>query len=492
MGSHRAIGAAACVGAVAALVISACDERKLAPLDGEEQDEAGADAGDPAPPRAEPGRHTVTVVETRRIVPSDGLPADARPDNSNNNLDVIRHAGRVFLAWRTAPDHFASDKTRIVVVSSEDEITWRLEATFTAGTDLREPRLLALGDALFLYISELGNDPLRFEPRGVRFTRRGADGTWSALAPALRTTRLAAPDRDAGAGDPDAGDPDAGTDAGDPDASTDAGTDAGDPDAGDPDAGTDAGAGGAPGDPMTGYIAWRTRTERGVPYMTAYLGGEHIYAFDGLPLDVELLTTRDGVTWGPVGPTPESAVVYRGGGSETDFAIGDDGALFGVIRNEAGDTSGWGSKVCRAEAGALFRWTCVTDKKKYDSPLVFWHDGEAYLVGRRNVTETGDYDLGSRELSAQGETLKFQLDYRKRKKRCAIWRFVPGEQRVAYLLDLPSRGDTCFAARITTTSPTELAIYNYSSDVDGPDVSWADGQAGPTYVYRHLVRFSPR
>jgi hypothetical protein len=60
------------------------------------------------------------------------------------------------------------------------------------------------------------------------------------------------------------------------------------------------------------------------------------------------------------------------------------------------------------------------------------------------------------------------------------------------VLDLPSRGDTCFAAVLPTDQPDELALYNYSSDIDGPDVGWQTGQAGSTYVYRHVLRFTPR
>src|SRR6185295_12576797 len=108
----------------------------------------------PPPPRVELGRHSAAVTDTRRIVPGTGLPMETQPGNSNNNLDVVRHGdGRVYLAWRTAPDHFASDRTLMYVVSSTDEEGWRFEAKFSVGTDLREPRLLSLGDTLFLYVS---------------------------------------------------------------------------------------------------------------------------------------------------------------------------------------------------------------------------------------------------------------------------------------------------------------------------------------------------
>ncbi|MBZ0119002.1 MAG: hypothetical protein K8H88_18545 [Sandaracinaceae bacterium] len=383
------------------------------------------DAGPPPPPPSEPGLHDVAITDTRLIVPSTGLPPETPAMRSNNNLDVIRHDGRVFLAWRTAPNHFAGPDTVIHVASSTDETSWRHETSYTLGTDLREPRFLSIGGSLFLYVSILGTDRLAFEPMGVRAAERRADGTWTGL-------------EDIG---------------------------------------------------LPGYIAWRTRTERGTPYMTAYVGGEHIYRFDGLPLSIDLLTTTDGRAWVPVDPARRT--IYMGGGSETDFAIGDDGTLFGVIRNEAGDDRGLGSMVCRAPAGDLANWTCRSDPKKYDSPLMFWHDGEAYLIGRRNVNETGNFDV------MQGRTvvaraLMSATDYWTHPKRCAIWRYVQGEDRIAFIADLPSRGDTCFPAWIAGESADEVILYDYSSPIDGPDVSWLDGQLGDTYIYRHVLRFTRR
>jgi hypothetical protein len=401
--------------------------------------DAGSDAGPPVdggppelppPPVAEPGRHDVTIVETRRVVDSPGLPAETPILHSNNNLDVIRHEGRVYLAWRTAPDHYAGPDTVIHVVSSDDEVTWTHEASYTIGTDLREPRFLSLGTSLFLYVSVLGADSLAFTPMGVRVTERRADGTWTPLED-------------------------------------------------------------VPG--LGGYIAWRTRTERGVPYMTAYLGGEYIYLFDGLPLHSDLLSTTDGRTWAPVDPTRRT--VYTGGGSETDFAIADDGTLYGVIRNEAGDANGWGMMICSAPAGDLANWDCHVDPKKYDSPLMFWHDGEVYLVGRRNVTETGNYDLMTGRGSIQTQTAANQIPYTQSPKRCSLWRYVQGEDRIAYVMDLPSGGDTCFPAWMEGETPEEIILYNYSCDIDDPAtpyLAWNEGQVGRTYIYRHVLRFTPR
>jgi hypothetical protein len=58
-------------------------------------------------------------------------------------------------------------------------------------------------------------------------------------------------------------------------------------------------------------------------------------------------------------------------------------------------------------------------------------------------------------------------------------------------MDLPSRGDTCFSARIDSPDPDQVVLYNYSSDIAGPDVAWSVGQRRPTYIYRHVLRFQP-
>jgi hypothetical protein len=127
---------------------------------------------------------------------------------------------------------------------------------------------------------------------------------------------------------------------------------------------------------------------------------------------------------------------------------------------------------------------------------MFAHDGEVYLIARRNVTADGNFDLGSSEPDRKTRVIGYHIDYLTRPKRCAIWRFVPGsvpgEDRVAFIVDLPSRGDTCYAGQIAGDSTDTRIVYDYSSDIDGPELTWNEGQNGPTYIYRHVVRFTPR
>jgi hypothetical protein len=236
-------------------------------------------------------------------------------------------------------------------------------------------------------------------------------------------------------------------------------------------------------------MGWRARKLGGVPVLLVYTGGETIYALGKPHLRVELWRSADGRTWSPF--DPERPAVYEGGGSEADCVLGDDGTLYGVIRNEAGDASGWGSQVCRAPAGSPARWQCRPDRRKYDSPFMFWHDGEAYLVARRNLNGSGEYDLGA----GGGRLLRTvwnQVSYSLTPKRTALWRYVQGEDRFAFVLDLPSRGDCCFAAVLGGGAAGEHVVYDYSCALDGPDVPWLQGQRGRTFIYRHVLRFERR
>ena len=376
-----------------------------------------------------------------RVEPSSGLVPGPRPPHlvateevsaalagvpglallpANNNLDVARHDGRTYLAFRTAPTHFASPGARLEVVSSADERHWVHETTVALGSDVREPRLLSFHGELFLHFAVLGARMLHFEPRGMMALHRTAGGAWTAPVSVYRP----------------------------------------------------------------GFIPWRTKVVAGVPYMMAYGDGRHIYARDGVPLQVHWLTTRDGTTWEPV--VPGHAAVVEGGGSEADFVVRPDGAVVAVVRNEAGDASGWGSKICRGEAAAPAMWRCTTDARKLDSPLLFEHGDRVLLVARRHLSGSGAYDLHQRWLPDSVQTAAYQLDYWRYPKRCAVWEVDPRSLEVRWLVDLPSRGDTCFPA-VLDEEKDVVAVYNYSTPLDAPDLPWVVGQLGPTRIYRSLL-----
>ncbi len=228
------------------------------------------------------------------------------------------------------------------------------------------------------------------------------------------------------------------------------------------------------------FIPWRTRTIDGTGYMIGYTDGGNIYSVGDGKIQVHWLKTVDGMGFEPV--VPGKPVVLESGGSETDIAVLEGGSLVAVSRNEAGDELGFGMRICRADADAWGEWQCAADPRKYDSPLLIHHRDRVFLIGRRNVTDSGNFDLGHSELTPAQATLEYQLDYWKRPKRCSVWEVDPISLKVSFLLDLPSRGDTCFASALPLNGDSYL-VYNYTSPLDGPDRSWLDGQQNPTLIY---------
>ncbi|MCK6529822.1 hypothetical protein L6R50_20455 [Myxococcota bacterium] len=64
----------------------------------------------------------------------------------------------------------------------------------------------------------------------------------------------------------------------------------------------------------------------------------------------------------------------------------------------------------------------------------------------------------------------------------------PDALAVEFVLDLPSKGDTCFPGMVPREEGRYL-VYNYSSPIDGPDVDWVTGQHGETRIYRQVLVF---
>lgn len=237
--------------------------------------------------------------------------------------------------------------------------------------------------------------------------------------------------------------------------------------------------------PLDGQVVWRTKVEGGVPLMTTYSLGEKTYEFDDEVLEVNLLTTKDGYDWRPL--SSGRRAVYRGGGSEAAISSDDDGRLYSVVRNTAGDESGFGSSLCAAKASDWAQWECVHDPNKYDSPTLFNHGGELFLVARRHLADSdqGPPDEGFSLLRrAENEARELASP-----TRCSLWHFDRRHQRVDFVLDLPSRGNTCSPTVIPGQSPDEFVIYDHSSDLRGPDLALREGLASPTFIYRHVLRF---
>jgi hypothetical protein len=124
------------------------------------------------------------------IVPSDGLPARLA-QAANNNVSLLVAGDTIFVAWRTAPTHFASTETAMHVVSSTDDgATWVHEHTVALGTDVREPALFLDGDHLAMTFFQGGTSPAAFQPGAVWRAERCAPGDWTEEIIDGETTRV--------------------------------------------------------------------------------------------------------------------------------------------------------------------------------------------------------------------------------------------------------------------------------------------------------------
>lgn len=155
---------------------------------------AAVPSDDPADWDVDPGVTWEPVVgEPRFVVPSDELPAGlAQP--ANNNVSLLVADGAWFLAWRTAPTHFASPDTELHVVSSRDQgESWVHEHTVALGTDVREPSLFLTGadqGRVALTFFQGGTEPAAFEPGAVWRSERCVAGSWTDEVIEDDTTRV--------------------------------------------------------------------------------------------------------------------------------------------------------------------------------------------------------------------------------------------------------------------------------------------------------------
>ncbi|CAN5379344.1 hypothetical protein BH09BAC1_BH09BAC1_05150 [soil metagenome] len=121
----------------------------------------------------------ISHTPLRMIIPSAQLPDGVHTMHSNNNLDLAFFDGRYYVAFRTAPTHFASSKAHIYMVSCTDMLNWRLEQDVCLKADVREPRFLVMNGQLMLYFFEGGTKMLKFEPRHIWLSMKDSTDNWA-------------------------------------------------------------------------------------------------------------------------------------------------------------------------------------------------------------------------------------------------------------------------------------------------------------------------
>jgi hypothetical protein len=221
-----------------------------------------------------------------------------------------------------------------------------------------------------------------------------------------------------------------------------------------------------------GEIPWEVKQRNGTWYMTSYIG-DH-YSAGASQINVHFSKSTDALNWEPVNPA--QPVVYTGGVSEVGFEFTKSGEMFAVTRNEDGDSTGFGSQVATASNWGASAWQFPekSNPNRYDSPRMFRHNDDLYLVARR--------DIGGPFMSHDPRFMPFDVmkwwnlvRYSLRPKRTALYRVNQETKSVEWLQDLPSAGDTAFAS-IAQLDNDHFMIANYSSPVNDGYFSWLHGQ----------------
>lgn len=235
-------------------------------------------------------------------------------------------------------------------------------------------------------------------------------------------------------------------------------------------------------------VPWDVKVRDGIAYRTSYQG-EHYGAGETSEVSVFFKQSTDGAAWTLVDGKP---FVYFGGVSEVAFEFDVDGSLWLVTRNEDGDETGFGSHVCYAPPEALADWQCPseTDPERYDSPEMFRHEDEIYLVARRDIG--GPYDRRDEDLTLAQRRGRYLVAYSLRPKRTALYRIDKQTRSVVHVRDLPGVGDTAFPS-VVQTGPHSYLLANYTSPLDDPDITWLRGQTSTrgTQIYLLDIEFVP-
>jgi hypothetical protein len=204
----------------------------------------------------------------------------------------------------------------------------------------------------------------------------------------------------------------------------------------------------------SGWLFWRPKTLDGLTwYVTAYWHNH------GRSI---LLQSSDGISWQTV-----SQIHEGDGNDETDFEFLTDGDMLVTARLEGSADNEWGnSEGCTLLATApppYERWTyhrsAVT---RLDGPCAFSYNGRVYSIGRYQATH-------ARILAEQGGMYS--------RKRTSIFLVEP--DRLQYLTDLPSAGDTSYAGVIVQG---DEAIASYYTSPAERDDTWVLGMFRPTDI----------
>jgi hypothetical protein len=129
-----------------------------------------------ASPAAEAGKHAFKLEDVQRLSTESSTPIVAPSARSFSSVDAARHANRTYVALRSVRPGTDSD-VEVRVISSTDERNWRQEFALPEAEAALNPKLLSVGNELFLYTT---SDPGLGRETNIQASRLTAAGQWVA------------------------------------------------------------------------------------------------------------------------------------------------------------------------------------------------------------------------------------------------------------------------------------------------------------------------
>lgn len=202
-----------------------------------------------------------------------------------------------------------------------------------------------------------------------------------------------------------------------------------------------------------GWLFWRPKTRDNKTWYVPAYWHEHGKAI--------LLKTTDGEHWSEV------STIYKGDrNDETDIEFLADGRMIATARLEFSDSLFGHPEACTfigTSAPPYQDWRGVkSDVTRLDGPALFSYRGVVYAVGRHNPYRPHFPNYFGSIFA---------------KKRTALYRVEP--DRLLYLSDLPSAGDTAYAGVVVRGEDAYISYY--TSDIRR-DYPWLLGMISASEI----------
>ena len=340
------------------------------------------------------------ILQSGSVAASAGLPMETTvvvDDGAHNGFpDMVFWKGQFYLVYVSSPSHFASSKSRLVLLRSDDTQHWDEIRQFDGGgQDIRDPKFGLIGGRLFLYA--LLNRSFDPEPY-CTVAASSADGLeWSALQPLALGLWLL----------------------------------------GRPIAGCDA-----------TWYAPAHRLDSG---------------------SAVLLQSSEGLDWSIRGSIFDGAAESPDHADETAITLLDDGRMLAVSRLESGGSlfgSLRAATLISVAAPPFVSWKVQgkSSLTRLDGPSLFTVGGRIFALGRRQTRISPPFE---QQGSAFGQ------------KRSALFQVDAENGELAFTSDLPSSGDTSYAAAVVKDGKAFIAYYTSDPRRDRP---WVLAMLEPTRI----------